>query len=73
MKIGIAGESVFEEKDPDTAFVKWLKDKYNKSPRDLKGDEYVKMSKELQAKGYNTELSLLEKAVKYNNKVRNEN
>ena len=26
-----------------------------------------------QAKGYNTELSLLEKAVKYNNKVRNEN
>ena len=44
-----AGESVFEEKDPDTAFVKWLKDKYNKSPRDLKGDEYVKMSKEFQA------------------------
>lgn len=38
-----------EEKDPDTAFVRWLKDKYNKSPRDLKGDEYVKMSKEFQA------------------------
>ena len=38
-----------EEKDPDTAFVRWLKEKYNKSPRDLKGDEYVKMSKEFQA------------------------
>ena len=44
-----AEESVLEEKDPDTAFVRWLKDKYNKSPRDLKGDEYVKMSKEFQA------------------------
>jgi hypothetical protein len=44
-----AEESVFEEKDPDTAFVRWLKDKYNKSPRELKGDEYAKMSKEFQA------------------------
>ena len=44
-----AEESVLEEKDPDTAFVRWLKDKYNKSPKDLKGDEYVKMSKEFQA------------------------
>ena len=44
-----AEESVVEEKDPDTEFVRWLKDKYNKSPRDLKGDEYVKMSKEFQA------------------------
>lgn len=44
-----AEESVLEEKDPDTAFVRWLKDKYNKSPRDLKGDEYAKMSKEFQA------------------------
>ena len=38
-----------EEEDPDTEFVQWLKANYNKSPRDLKGDEYVKMSKEFQA------------------------
>ena len=37
------------EKDPDTDFTKWLKSNYNKSPRDLKGDEYVKMSKAFQA------------------------
>jgi len=44
-----AYESVVEEKDPETDFTKWLKDKYNKSVRDLKGDEYTKMSKEFQA------------------------
>ena len=38
-----------EEEDPDTEFTRWLKSNYNKSPRDLKGDEYVKMSKEFQA------------------------
>tara|TARA_S200000501_G_scaffold352894_1_gene372163 strand:- start:1795 stop:2175 length:381 start_codon:yes stop_codon:yes gene_type:complete len=38
-----------EEEDPKTDFTKWLKSNYNKSPRDLKGDEYVKMSKEFQA------------------------
>jgi|TARA_A100000164_G_scaffold376421_1_gene413464 hypothetical protein len=38
-----------DSKDPDTAFVRWLKSNYNKSPRDLKGNEYVKMSKEFQA------------------------
>lgn len=38
-----------EEKDPETDFTRWLKDKYNKSVRDLKGDEYTKMSKEFQA------------------------
>jgi len=43
------GESVFEGKDPETDFTRWLKDKYNKSVRDLKGDEYAKMSKEFQA------------------------
>jgi len=43
------GESVVEEKDPETDFTRWLKDKYNKSVRDLKGDEYAKMSKEFQA------------------------
>ena len=37
------------DKDPDTDFTKWLKSNYNKSPRDLKGDEYVKMSKAFQA------------------------
>ena len=44
-----AEESVVEEKDPETDFTRWLKDKYNKSPRDLKSDEYSKMSKEFQA------------------------
>ena len=43
------GESVVEEKDPETDFTRWLKDKNNKSVRDLKGDEYAKMSKEFQA------------------------
>ena len=37
------------DKDPETDFTKWLKSNYNKSPRDLKGDEYVKMSKAFQA------------------------
>ena len=35
--------------DPDTAFVRWLKKTYNKSPTNLKADEYAKMSKEFQA------------------------
>ena len=38
-----------EEEDPKTDFTKWLAKNYNKSPRDLKGDEYVKMSKMFQA------------------------
>jgi hypothetical protein len=38
-----------EEEDPKTDFTKWLMKNYNKSPRDLKGDEYVKMSKMFQA------------------------
>ena len=38
-----------EDADPETDFTKWLKANYNKSPRDLKGDEYVKMSKAFQA------------------------
>jgi hypothetical protein len=38
-----------EEEDPKTNFTKWLKDNYNKTPRDLTADEYAKMSKEFQA------------------------
>jgi hypothetical protein len=35
-----------KEGDPQTDFTKWLKDKYNKTPRDLSADEYAKMAKE---------------------------
>ena len=37
------------EKDPQTAFTTWLKDTHNKGVRELKGNEYVTMSKEFQA------------------------
>lgn len=37
------------EKDPQTDFTKWLKDKKGKGIRELKGNEYTKMSKEFQA------------------------
>jgi len=37
------------EKDPQTAFTTWLKDTHNKGVRDLKGNEYTKMSQEFQA------------------------
>ena len=38
-----------DDKDPDTAFVRWLKSNYNKSPKELNADEYAKMSKKFQA------------------------
>ena len=37
------------DKDPETGFTKWLKDKKGKGIRELKGNEYTKMSKEFQA------------------------
>ena len=37
------------EKDPQTAFTTWLKDTHNKGVRELKGNEYTKMSQEFQA------------------------
>ena len=37
------------DKDPQTDFTKWLKGTHDKSVRELKGNEYVKMSKEFQA------------------------
>jgi bacterioferritin (cytochrome b1) len=37
------------EKDPETGFTKWLKATHNKSVRELKGNEYTKMSKEYKA------------------------
>ncbi|MAV94726.1 MAG: hypothetical protein CMA31_03440, partial [Euryarchaeota archaeon] len=37
------------DKDPQTDFTKWLKGTHDKGVRELKGNEYVKMSKEYQA------------------------
>jgi len=37
------------EKDKDTEFARWLKKTHNKDVEGLKGDEYVKVSKEFQA------------------------
>ena len=37
------------DKDPQTEFTTWLKDKKGKGIRELKGNEYTKMSKEFQA------------------------
>jgi len=37
------------DKDPETEFTSWLKDKKGKGIRELKGNEYTKMSKEFQA------------------------
>ena len=37
------------DKDPQTDFTKWLKSTHDKSVRELKGNEYVTMSKEFQA------------------------
>ena len=37
------------EKDPETGFTKWLKATHNKSVRELKGNEYTKMSQEYKA------------------------
>ena len=37
------------DKDPQTDFTKWLKTTHDKGVRELKGNEYVKMSKEFKA------------------------
>ncbi len=42
-------EWVSEGEDPETGFTKWLKDNHGKTVRELKGDEYTKMSKDYQA------------------------
>ena len=42
-------EWVSEGEDPETGFTKWLKDNHGKTVRELKGDEYTKMSKDFQA------------------------
>ena len=42
-------EWVSEGEDPKTGFTKWLKDNHGKTVRELKGDEYTKMSKDFQA------------------------
>lgn len=39
-------ESHHQTGDPQTDFTKWLKDKYNKTPRDLTAKEYSKMANE---------------------------
>ncbi len=52
-----------EEEDPKTNFTKWLKDKYNKTPRDLSADEYAKMSKEFQEQMKKDESELNEEEV----------
>ena len=41
-------ESHHQTGEPQTDFTKWLKDKYNKTPRDLTADEYSKMAKEFE-------------------------
>ena len=40
---------VLSEKDKDTEFASWLKKTHNKDVESLKGDEYVKVSKEFQS------------------------
>lgn len=42
-------EWVSEGEDPETGFTKWLKDNHGKTVRELKGNEYTKMSKDYQA------------------------
>jgi hypothetical protein len=44
----VVSDNTLSEKDgdPETDFTKWLKAKYNKTPRDLSADEYSKMAKE---------------------------
>jgi hypothetical protein len=42
-------EWVSEGEDPETGFTKWLKDNHGKGVRELKGDEYTKMSQDYQA------------------------
>ena len=42
-------EWVSEGEDPKTGFTKWLKDNHGKGVRELKGNEYTKMSQDYQA------------------------